>query len=516
VACAPLRPVRTGPCPDLSAQYAEYARQANLRCAKPARGAQALRPPIPHSADKHRHRCGSVTICTLNNCKLASITSAGVIYRGIRHAEFVQPCARRPIDCRRHTGVLHGARPGRPHLAAGRAAPASRVARGRRGGHGGRYMVDALHRHAGVFAADSARLRLADHRRIARHRDRRVVFRAGRGHATHAQAAAADRRRHSDGLRHRRHALHRYGRIAHVACHPLPHRPVRRVTRDRDRRGGRRAVDRAHAARLEPAPHPRETNRRRRRDGRRDRRHALHGDGRRRLPARHDLRRARRRRPERRVRRKHAVAGEHCDPVHLGHSDRHARAVAYRCTRNLSGRLGLDAQQPDRAPRDLRHADRPAEPRIAWRAHCAGCSRIACAQYAVRDPVHGPRRLQDDQRFARARVRRRGAEGVRPPSAAMRARVGHGRASRRRRVRDSRRRPLDAAGRRADGRRRAHANAPRHRRRRPAAAGNAEHRHRAVPAGRRDRRHAAQARGRRDVRSETRRPQHLSLLRSAR
>ena len=103
----------------------------------------------------------------------------------------------------------------------------------------------------------------------------------------------------------------------------------------------------------------------------------------------------------------------------------------------------------------------PAEPQHADRPHRTRDPQRAPATHAVRHPLHGPRRLQDHQRFARPLGRRRGPDSVRAAPAAVRARERHGRAAGRRRIRGAVRKPRLARRRRRARRRRARAHAPR-------------------------------------------------------
>ena len=90
-------------------------------------------------------------------------------------AKRLQWLARGAFYRRRDFGVLHRTRSRGPHRYRG-AAPARYMACRRGRDDGRRYLVDALHRHAGVLAADSARLRRLDDQAVARHRGRGVVL----------------------------------------------------------------------------------------------------------------------------------------------------------------------------------------------------------------------------------------------------------------------------------------------------------------------------------------------------
>ena len=160
---------------------------------------------------------------------------------------------------------------------------------------------------------------------------------------------------------------------------------------------------------------------------------------------RHDRRRDRGRRHEERRRRLHHQ--EQSQPAHPGDQPRAARCRS--AARAIEGRR---AHPP---PRVLRQPDRSAEPdAVPEPARDGGRQRAAHAQPAV-GADHGPRRVQGDQRHDGASDGRCRAARDRAPAAARAARIGYGRAPRRRRVRGH------AARRRTDRRRAGRAQAHR-------------------------------------------------------
>ena len=140
----------------------------------------------------------------------------------------------------------------RAHFARARSRDADFLLRGPRGeglarggllrdGHG--HLVDALHRHARLQPAHPHGLRHPDHARLDGDRGRGLGLRAGDGDAHHDGPRPPGVRRHPDGHRHLRHALHRHGGHGDFAADPVRVAAVRRFRRHRDRGGLRRALD---------------------------------------------------------------------------------------------------------------------------------------------------------------------------------------------------------------------------------------------------------------------------------
>ncbi len=88
-----------------------------------------------------------------------------------------------------------------------------------------------------------------------------------------------------------------------------------------------------------------------------------------------------------------------------------------------------------RAPGAARRIDRPGEPRPVPRPGAARARPPAARRPAGLGALHGPRRLQDDQRLARPRGRRPGPARHRRAAPRQPAHGGHRRAAGRRRVR---------------------------------------------------------------------------------
>ena len=132
----------------------------------------------------------------------------------------------------------------------------------------------------------------------------------------------------------------------------------------------------------------------------------------------------------------------HANPLH--HDDGHA----LRRGRLLRRRDRARGAGPAHAPRGRhRRADRAREPARAGADAGRGAGAGGRAGALGRRGDARPRRLQGDQRHARARGGRRGAARGRAPAAALRARARPRGAARRRRVRGRADRPRRALGR---------------------------------------------------------------------
>ncbi|KAG1548218.1 hypothetical protein G6F50_013471 [Rhizopus delemar] len=153
----------------------------------------------------------------------------------------VQPVAGGDLGAGGRDGLVHRAGDGRAHGHCTRQGRGLVVAAGRRLRHGPGHLVDALHRHAGLQPAHSARIRPADHPAFAGTGHRFVGVRAVAGFAAHPAASAAGRWCAADGHRHCWHALRWHGRHAHAPGHRIRPR-LAAVLVDG---GGRRLVDRA-------------------------------------------------------------------------------------------------------------------------------------------------------------------------------------------------------------------------------------------------------------------------------
>ena len=134
---------------------------------------------------------------------------------------------------------------------------------------------------------------------------------------------------------------------------------------------------------------------------------------------------AQRDRPQHRARDRHPRAPGRRPPAHHPHRGRARVQRARQPGRLHRHRPGRDrpppGRGPDPPPRQLRHADRPAEPAPADLARRARARARPPPRPPGRAAADRPRPLQGHQRHARPRRRRRAADGGVAPAALVRA-----------------------------------------------------------------------------------------------